>query len=187
MLIAGLLLFIGVHLVPTLPGLRNALVARLGDRGYRGVFTLISFAGLLLIIFGYPRFGGRDELVFAPVTAAIVLAPYVVTLALILFAAANMRGYLRYKLQHPMLIGLFLWSLTHLLANGSARASVLFGSFLAYSLVDFISAVRRHAVKPFTPKAKFDVMAIVGGVVVALVVMAVHRWLFGVPASSISL
>jgi len=186
MLIVGLILFLGVHLIPTLPSLRQALVRAVGERGYRAAFAFASFAGLILIIFGYGRFGGRDERLFAPWPVAIACAPYVLTLAFILFAAANMRGHIRAKLQHPMLLGLMLWSLTHLFANGSVRATVLFGAFLAYAIIDLVSAIARHAVKTFTPEAKFDAMAIVGGIVVAIAVMTVHRWLFGVPAAPIS-
>jgi uncharacterized membrane protein len=187
MLVAGLLLFVGVHLLPTLQLLRTTLVARLGERGYRAAFALASFAGLLLIVFGYARFGPRSDLLFTPVPLAIQAAPYVVTLAFILFASANMPGHIRARLQHPMLIGLLLWSLTHLLANGSVRAAVLFGAFVAYSIVDLASAVRRHAVKSFVPQVKYDAMAIVGGIAVGVAVMLVHRWLFGVPAARLSL
>ena len=186
MLVIGLVLFLGIHLLPTMPGLRNALAGRLGDKAFRGGFSLVSAIGLVLIVIGYGHFG-RDERLFAPWPFAITAAPYVVTLAFILFAAANMRGYIRARLQHPMLVGLLLWALTHLLANGTLRATVLFGSFLAYALVDLTSAVSRHAVKTFEPEGKFDAMAVGGGIVVALVVMAAHRWLFGVPASALSI
>jgi uncharacterized membrane protein len=56
---------------------------------------------------------------------------------------------------------------------------VLFGSLAAYAVVDLVSAIRRRAVKSFVPEAKHDVRAVVGGVVVALVVMTFHRVLFG--------
>ncbi len=98
----------------------------------------------------------------------------------ILLAAANMRGYLRRRLQHPMLLGLILWSTVHLLASGDRAGTLLFGAFLAYALVDLASSIRRHAVKPFEPEARFDLMAVVGGTVLALAVMTFHRTLFGV-------
>jgi hypothetical protein len=92
-----------------------------------------------------------------------------------------MRGHLRRVVQHPMLLGLGIWATVHLLANGDLRGTVLFGAFLAYAAIDLVSAVQRGAVKTFLPEGKFDAMAIVGGTAVALVVMLLHRYLFGVP------
>ncbi|HJV75688.1 MAG TPA: NnrU family protein, partial [Noviherbaspirillum sp.] len=103
-------------------------------------------------------------------------------ISFMLLAAANMKTHIRRTLRHPMLIGVGIWATVHLLANGEARATVLFGAFLAYVIVDLISAVQRNATKQFTPVLRQDVMAIVGGIVVALVVMAFHRPLFGVAA-----
>ena len=91
-----------------------------------------------------------------------------------------MRGHIRHALKHPMLLGLLIWAGVHLLANGSLRATILFGAFLVYAIVDLISALSRNAVREIVPQGKFDVMAVVGGVVVAIVVMALHRPLFGV-------
>jgi uncharacterized membrane protein len=177
LLLVGLFLFIGPHLVPAVPSLRDALRARAGEQRYKGLFSLLTLAGLVLMVLGF-RAAPRD-LVFAPWAPAIAMAKGVNTLALILFASANMKTHLRRVVQHPMLIGLLLWSGVHLLANGDLRGTVLFGSLAAYAVVDLASAVRRHAVKDFVPDAKHDLRAVLGGVVVALVVMTFHRVLFG--------
>ncbi len=178
-LVAGLVLFLGVHLLPTHTRLRAALFGRWGERRYKGAFTLVSVAGLVLIVVGY-RMAGPGERLFAPFPAAITVAPYAMALSFVLFAAANMRGHLRKIVQHPMLLGLLVWALVHLCANGDTRGTVLFGAFLAYAVVDLASAVHRHAVKSFTPTARHDAIAIVAGVALALVVMMFHRALFGV-------
>lgn len=180
LLIAGLAVFLGVHLLPALPQARLALIGRWGDQRYRNIFSLASAAGLALIVAGYALSGDRVP-VFAPLPMARALAPYAMTLSFILLAAANMRGHLRRRLQHPMLLGVIVWSLVHLLANGDRAGTVLFGAFLAYALVDLASAIRREAVKSFDPLLKHDVIAVIGGAVVALAVMAFHRVLFGVP------
>ena len=80
-----------------------------------------------------------------------------------------------------MLLGLLLWSTVHLLANGDRTGTVLFGAFLAWAIVDLVSAVGRGAVKSFVPSARHDLIAVTGGTAVALVVMTFHRILFGVP------
>ena len=175
---AGLALFIGVHLIPVAQGLRARLVARLGDNAYRGLFAAVSAIGLLLIGVGYHLRPDRVQ-IFEASAAARAAAPLVVTLAFVLFAAANMRGHIRRALKHPMLIGLALWSAVHLLANGDLTGTVLFGSFLGYSIVALISAIARHAVKVFVPAWRYDAMAVAGGLVVAYVVMRVHPMLFG--------
>jgi uncharacterized membrane protein len=179
LLITGLMLFLGVHCLPAIPKLRTSLRARLGERRYKGLFSLASAAGFVLIVVGFGK-APATERVFAPFPAAIAVAPYAVTLAFILFAAANMRGYIRHGLRHPMLLGLAVWATVHLLANGDLRGTVLFGAFLAYAVIDLVSASSRHAVKAFVPSIKYDVMAVVGGVVLAVGVMALHRPLFGV-------
>jgi len=177
-LAAGLLLFLGIHLLPTVPAAREALALRLGDRRYRGVFSLVSLAGLVLIVVGY-RSADPGAQLFAPLPAAIAIAPAAMTVSFILFAAANMRTHLRRALLHPMLLGTLIWAGVHLAANGDARGTLLFGSFVAYAVLDLVSAIRRRAVKAFEPAAKQDLIAVVAGAAIALAVMTFHRVLFG--------
>ena len=179
LLALGLALFLGAHLVPVAVLLRARWIARVGERRYKGLFTVASLAGFALIVAGY-YFGERGPQLFAPSPVARAVAPEAMTLSFILLAAANMRGYLRHTLKHPMLLGVLLWSFVHLLANGDLRGTILFGAFFAWAVVDLVSAIARGAVKTFVPSVRFDVMAIVGGIVLAGVVMFAHRWLFGV-------
>ena len=178
-LVVGLVLFLGIHLLPAFTGFRGQLVARWGERRDKGLFTLVSFAGLALIIVGYAM-ADRGRQLFPPLPSAIAVAPYAMVVAFALFAVANMRGHLRQTLKHPMLIGLLIWSGVHLLANGDLRGTVLFGAFFGYAVVDLFSAVQRHAVKAFEPAVRHDVIAVIAGIVVALVFMTFHRALFGV-------
>jgi uncharacterized membrane protein len=179
-LIAGLALFLGIHLVPALPPTRAALATAWGENRYKGAFSLLSALGLVLIVAGYALSDDRTR-VFAPLPAARAIAPYAMVVSFILFAAANMRGHLRRSIRHPMLLGLLIWSTVHLLANGDRTGTVLFGAFALYAIVDLGSAVARGAVKSFEPMVKHDVIAVIGGTVVALAVMTFHRLLFGVP------
>ena len=178
MLVTGLILFLGIHLLPTLPGLRFALVQHWGEQRYKGAFSLVALAGLALIVGGYAAAAPGARL-FQPSPSAIVLAPYAITLSFVLLAGANLRGHIRRVLKHPMLIAIAIWAAVHLLANGDTRGTVLFASILAYALVDFVSAVQRHATRLFAPSARHDAMAVAAGIVAALAVMALHRVLFG--------
>jgi len=181
LMIVGLVLFLGIHLVPTAPGLRGALAARIGDKPYRGVFALLSAVGLLLIVVGY-RTAPNGVPLFAPLSAARAAAPVAVTVAFVLFAAANMRTHIRAALKHPMLIGLLLWSGVHLGANGDLSGTILFGSFFVYSVIDLFSALRRHAVKAFVPVWTHDAIAVLAGILAAWLTMRFHGAFFGVPA-----
>jgi uncharacterized membrane protein len=178
-LVFGLVLFVGIHLVPMLPGMRRRLLERFGEKRYKGVFSLISALGLGLIVVGYAGAPAGPRL-FNPVPAAVAMAPFAMAISFVLLAAANMKTHIRQAVRHPMLIGVGIWAMVHLLANGHAKATLLFGAFLAYAVIDIISANRRHAVKRFEPVAKHDVIAVVSGILLALLVMTFHRPLFGV-------
>lgn len=180
-LIAGLVLFLGIHLLPALTRMRDALYQRMGEKAYKGTFSIISALGLVLIVVGYVRAPSEPRL-FAPFPVAMTIAPLVMVVSFVLLAAANMRTHIRRTLRHPMLIGVGLWAAVHLLANGEAKATLLFGAFLAYVVIDLTSAMRRNATKSFAPVARQDAIAIGSGIVLALLVMAFHRPLFGVMA-----
>ena len=161
LLVAGLVLFLGIHLVPALPPAAPGSPAW-GENRYKGAFALLSALGLVLIVAGYALSDDRTR-VFAPIPAARAIAPYAMVVSFILFAAANMHGHLRRIIRHPMLVGLLIWSLVHLLANGDRTGTVLFGAFVAYAIVDLGSAIARGAVKSFEPMLRHDVIAVVGG------------------------
>lgn len=175
---AGLVLFLGVHLVPVVPRLRAAAAAKLGEQAYRALYSVVSALGLVLIVAGYWMRPDRVQL-FTPLPAARAAAPILVTIAFVLFAAANMKAHIRKTVRHPMLIGLLLWSGVHLLANGDLTGTILFGSFLAYSIIDLVSVTQRGAVKVFAPTWKHDAIAIVAGVVLAYLTIRFHAPVFG--------
>jgi len=178
-LVAGLILFFVVHLVPALPRSRAALVRRWGERSYKSAFALLSLAGLALIVGGYALAPPGPRL-FEPSPSAIRIAPFAMTLSFILLAAANMPSHIRRAIRHPMLLGVLIWASVHLLANGDTRGTFLFAGFLAYAGVDLVSVAWRDATKPFPASARYDVIAVFAGTIAALAVMMVHRFLFGV-------
>ncbi len=178
-LILGLVLFLGIHLLPVLTGVRATLHQRMGEKAYKGMFSVISILGLILIVIGY-AYAPSEPRFFSPFPAAIMLAPLAMVISFVLLAAANMRTYIRHTLKHPMLLGIGLWALVHLLANGEVKATLLFGAFLVYVVIDLLSATARHATKSFIPTVRQDMMAISAGLALALLVMMFHRLLFSV-------
>jgi uncharacterized membrane protein len=181
LMIAGLVLFFGIHLVPTVPAVRARWVNHVGEERYRRSFALVSGLSLALIVIGY-IIAPRGAQLFASSPTAKSIAPLAMLVSFVLLASANMKTNLRARLSHTMLIGIMIWSAVHLFANGDTKGTLLFGSFLSYAAVDLASAISRSAVKPFVPTHKYDIMAVVGGIVAAFAVMLLHRVIFGVPA-----
>ena len=181
-LIFGLAIFFGIHLLPSFTAYRQALVDRLGKASYRIGFSLISFVGLGLIIYGK----GVSEFVFLwqpPRWGQY--APFILMLpATVLFSAANMPGHIKRVVRHPMLIGIMLWSASHLLANGDKASLLLFGSFAIFAIFDLFSVTLRSDRRKFSGEAglKFDLIALVVGVGLYAVIIYFHSNLFGPPA-----
>ncbi|WP_428244165.1 NnrU family protein [Gynuella sp.] len=180
-LVIGIVVFFGIHLLPGFVSTRQALIERFGDRTYRGAFALLSFVGLALIIWGK----AVSDAVFMYVSPfwTYKIMPLLMVPAFILMAAAGMKSNIKRFTRHPQLWGVTLWSGGHLLVNGDLSSLLLFGSFLLFSLYDMWSANRRGALQQ-TEKLPLikDIQVLVAGTVVAVIVAFVHPWLFGVRA-----
>ena len=145
LLILGLLLFLGVHSVRIVAdGWRGAQLARLGEKRWKGAYSLISLLGLALLIWGYALARQQPQPVWTPPLGLRHASGLLMLFSLILLAAANVpRNRIKTWVHHPMLLGTQLWAVAHLLANGSVADVLLFGGFLAWSSVDLYAAVRR--------------------------------------------
>ncbi len=144
LLIVGLVVFIGIHLVQVVaPDYRTAFIARRGEGPWKGIYSLVSFIGLVLIVWGYATYDD-PTLLYPPVEGARGVALIGMPLALWLFVAANFpAGYLKRAVGHPMLFGTVLWATVHLANNGDMASVLLFGTFLAWALITLVSSVRR--------------------------------------------
>jgi uncharacterized membrane protein len=179
-LIIGLVIFFGIHLLPSFPAHRQVLADRFGKAGYRILFSLVSFVGLGLIIYGK----GDAEFVFLWQPPAWgQYAPFIMMLpAMVLFPAANMPGHIKRVVRHPMLIGILLWSVAHLLANGDQASILLFGGFALFAVFDLFSVSKRSgAISQADAQIKFDVIACLAGIILYLLVIYFHSNLFGPP------
>jgi uncharacterized membrane protein len=180
-LIVGLALFFGSHMIAWWPAWHDALVAKLGRNPYRGLVSLLSAVALVLIVIGYGR--APYEPVYVPPSWGRTLTLPLVFLAMVLLPAANMKSNLKRVTRHPMLWGVTAWGVGHLLVRGDARALLLFGGFVLYALLAMWSANRRGAALSTKHYAwRYDLIVIAAGVVAFLVLGITHRWLIGVPA-----
>jgi uncharacterized membrane protein len=181
LLIGGLVLFIGIHVLPSSGRLRGALVARLGEKGYKILFSVVSAAGLVLTAIGYGQ--APREQIFEPSQTALTFLPAAMAVAFVLVALANVPGRLRRLLRHPMLAGVLIWSALHLLANGDLASNLLFGAFALWAAFAILSAEqrgKRPAVDGKLGNPLFDLVGAVGGLLVFWLVLHFHTDLFGV-------
>ncbi len=183
MLTAGVLLWIVVHLIPG-PG-RNArqkIIASVGEKPYKGVFSLALLAALALIVLGW-RSADVEPVYLPPAwggLAALVLMP----VAIFLFGASHARTRVKRFIRHPQLSGLAIWSVAHLLANGDNRSVLLFGGLGLWALLEMVIINRRAGawVKPQAPTlaTEFKLLAISAAIFAILVYL--HPRFAGVAA-----
>ena len=188
LLIGGLALFLVVHLLPTLPAVRAELIKRLGAGLYRGLFSLASIVGLVAIVFGYGQMQGlgrgNPELWAPPAWIKHVVLLLMIP-AVILLVAAFVPSRIRSAVRHPMLAALAIWAFAHLLANGDLASLLLFGSFLAFAVIDRISVTARASSGPLGNAkggALHDMAVIAAGLALYLLILFWgHARLTGVP------
>jgi uncharacterized membrane protein len=183
LLILGLILFLGIHSVRIVaPDWRDAQRARLGENRWKGLYSLVSLVGFVLIVWGYARAWPVAPVLYEPplwmrhVTLALML-PALISLMAFAFPA----GRLKPALKHPMLAAIKLWAVAHLLANGDLASLLLFGSFLVWAVLDRIAVKRLGDRIPAPGPVKWDIVAVVAGTLLyVLFVWRLHAWLFGV-------
>jgi uncharacterized membrane protein len=185
-LVIGLAVFLGAHVFVTRRDARAALIARIGEWPYKGLFALVSLLGLVLIVWGFGRYlhAGYIQL-WSPPTWMRHVTVALVWPAAILVTAAYIPGDIKRTLKHPMLAGIKLWALAHLLSNGDLGGIILFGSILAWAVFDRITLKRRtDAGAPPIPVGgrRNDIIAIVVGTILYLALGLVFHPLFiGIP------
>ncbi len=185
-MIVGLVLFIGIHILTTLRDKRAAVIARLGESGYKIAYAVIAIIGVFLIGRGYSIYRATEWVnVWYPPIAMRHIALGLMLPAIILVVASYIRGRIYATVKHPMLAGVKLWAVLHLLANGDLGSIILFGSILAWAVYDRISLKRRE--DPGAPPIPIgglgnDVIAVVVGTVAYLALaFAFHPLVIGVP------
>jgi uncharacterized membrane protein len=179
--ILGLLIFFGAHLFTALArGARASMVAKLGEGPYKGLYSLVSLAGFVLIVIGWR--GADAGLLYVAPPWARHITYVLVLIAFVLLAAAYLpAGRIAAAAKHPMLAGVKIWALAHLLVNGEVRSVILFGSFLAYAVIDRIAVKKRGETGRAAGPLRNDILAIVAGAAFyAAVAFWAHKYIAGV-------
>jgi len=185
-MVLGLIAFIGTHVFVTRRDARAQLIARVGEIPYKIGFSIVSTIGVLLIAYGFGLYRATGWInVWYPPVWTRHLAVLLVWPAIIMVVAAYIPGNIKRVLKHPMLAGVKLWAVAHLIANGDLGSIILFGSILAWAVYDRITLKRRtDAGGPAIPVGGWprDVAAVIVGTLVYLALAFwFHPAIIGVP------
>jgi len=185
LLIIGLIIFLGSHSSRIFAEpWRNHMIDRLGEVKWKGLYTIVSLIGLVLVVIGYGQARQAPIVLWQPATYLIHISILLNLVAFIFLAGSSpSNNAIRLKLKHPMILGVKVWALAHLLANGSLVDLILFGSFLLWAVLDFRSARKRpiHMPEKAVISTKATITVVVTGIVIwAAFIFGLHQYLIGV-------
>lgn len=187
-LIIGLVLFLGIHSLSIVaPAGRDRFAAKLGEWPFKAVYSVIAIVGFVLIVRGYAAARLDPTMLWVPPAWTTHVSMLLMLPVFPALLAAYLPGRISATLKHPMLVAVKAWAVAHLIANGTLADVLLFGTFLAWAVVDRISLKRRtEGAKPRAPATPFnDAIAVVGGLGVYLAfVFWLHASLIGVSLTS---
>jgi len=188
LLLLGLALFLGSHLLTTQRGLRARLRGAIGENVYKSVYSLVALAGFALIVVGYGdyRAQGTVDLWTPPRALGHLALLLMLPVFVLLIAAYAPGGLIKRAVRHPMLAAVKFWALAHLLVNGDTGSVLLFGGFLGWAVYARIAIRHREAAEgaPDFSALRFglgDIAAIAGGLALyGVFAFALHPLLIGV-------
>ena len=184
LLILGLVLFIGMHSVSIVaPSWRDRVAARMGEIPWKGLYSLVSLAGFVLVVWGYGQARLEPVVLYVPPIWTRHLTLLLMVPVFPMLLATYLPGRIQTTLKHPMLSAVKLWAFAHLLANGNLADVVLFGTFLAWASADRISLRSRTPLPvPGAPPGKANdwIVLIAGLALYGAFLVWLHAWLIGV-------
>ena len=180
-LIIGVILWCGVHLVPSIAAaIRQSTIDRIGNGPYRGLFSLAILAAMVLIVIGWRSTPEQYLYVLPPWSRWAGFALMIISF--VLLGASHYATAIKRFIRHPMLLGVFVWSVSHLLTNGTTRAWILFGGLGLWALIEMPLINRRKGVGelPDAPGALAEVRGLVISAIIFTVVLFLHPYFAGV-------
>ena len=180
-LLLGLFIFLGVHSVRLVADdWRTQTRARIGELPWKGLYSVVSLAGFGLLVWGFGLARQQPVVLWTPPPGMRHLASLLTLIAFVLLAAAYVPGNnIKARVHHPMVLGVVLWALAHLLTNGNVAHVALFGTFLGWALWDYSASRRRdHVLGTRYPGGTAGATGITVAVGVG-VWIAVTLWLHG--------
>lgn len=154
LLILGLLIFLGVHSTRIFAeGWRAQMIQRIGPMPWKGLYTVFSIVGLVVIVVGFRHARQESTVLYVTPDWMKHVTAVLMMVAFILFVAAYVpKNWFKAKFHHPQVLSVKTWAFAHLLSVGVVADVVLFGAFLVWSVVLFAASRRRdrenHTVYP---------------------------------------
>ncbi len=185
LLVAGLILFVVVHSLRIFADdWRSQMVARLGPMAWKGLISVASLVGIIMMSKGYAAARAAPVVLWQLPVWLSHLVSLLTLAAFILFVAAYIpKNKIKSQLGHPMVISVKIWAFSHLLANGSLADLVLFGGLLAWAVMSFRAARQRDrrdgVVRPAGAMGPTLAAVAVGGAIWAWFAFYGHAWLIG--------
>lgn len=187
-LLLGLVLFLGVHSTRMVAdGWRSATMARIGALPWKAVYSLVSIAAFVLLVWGYAQARQQLPLWDPPAWTRHVTALLMLPVFVLFVAAYVPRNGIKAAVHHPQVLSVKLWAFAHLLSNGNLADLLLFGGFLVWAILSFRAARVRDAAS-FHPGLPLEGKGVKGTVICLLLGLAIyaafvfglHQWLIGV-------
>jgi uncharacterized membrane protein len=182
--LSGLFIFLGVHSISIVAdSWRNRVAERIGEWAWKVLYALGSILGLILIVWGYGLARGESVDLYTPQLWLRQISLLLFVPVFPLLIAAYFPGRIKAAVRHPMLLATQLWALAHLMSNGSLVNVILFGSFLLWAVLDFISLQQRHSRPlPGAPRSRYnDVLALILGICLYFAfIFRLHQLLLGI-------
>lgn len=180
-LVLGVLIWSLVHFIPVLARpFREDLIAKLGAGSYRATFSIIIFLSVALIVYGWRS--TPEEFVYQlPLWSKGVGIVFMLA-SFILLGVSHGKSVLKRVIRHPMLTGLLLWSISHLITNGTTRAIVLFGALGVWAVIQMLLTNSRDGqyIRPDAPALSVELKGLVISLVIFAVVLLLHPYFTGV-------
>ena len=185
-LVIGLVIFLGAHSVRIFAEeWRKAQIERIGHQRWKGLYSLVSLVGFGLIVWGYAIARSHPVALWHPLSWTRHAAALLTIITFVLWTAAYVPGNrIKATLAHPMILGVKVWALAHLISNGGLADVILFGAFLVWAVLDFRAARKRdRAAGTLYPggSARRDLLTVAIGLIAWwLFAQYLHGWLIGV-------
>ena len=183
-LILGLILFLGIHSVRVFaPAMRANFIEQRGEKAWKGLYTILSFAGLILLIYGFGA-ARLDNTFFysSPSWFSHLQMLLMIPVMILLVASQLPAGRIKKTVKNPTLLAVKIWAIGHLLVNGDLASWLLFGTFLAWAVMLLINTKKRGQTFPDETATKSDLISIVAGIGLwVIIIIGLHEWLIGVP------
>ena len=179
-LILGVLLWSLLHILPAAgSGIRAALINRIGEGPYKGLFALLIILSIVMMVFGWKTIP-REFIYELPAWADLVCGISMLAMS-VLFFAPYMKTNISRLLRHPQLLGIALWGFGHVLASGQVRSLVLFGGISAWAIVELLCINRRDGAwqKPAPVSYMEDFKLLLAGLGFFLIFVFIHEGVFG--------